>query len=88
MWAALALAALVMVLCVVRDGFNAGVFEGNLVGAVDQLELASKAKDGDFYEISSTEARLREMKTAFRNRTLLPGEKKDPERDKKEFSAR
>ena len=61
--------------------------KGNLIGAVDQLELASKAKDGDFYEISTTEARLREMKTVFRNRTLLPGEKKDPERDKKEFSA-
>lgn len=57
---------------------------GNLQGAVMQLELAAKAKDGDFYEISSTEARLREFKTALRNRPLLPGEKKDPERDPKD----
>lgn len=57
--------------------------KGNLVGAVEQLELASKAKDGDFYEQSGTEARLREFKAAFRNRALLPGEKKDPERDSK-----
>jgi predicted Zn-dependent protease len=57
---------------------------GNLLGAVDQLELAAKAKDGDFYEISSTEARLREFKTAYRNRQLLPGEKKDPERESRE----
>lgn len=56
--------------------------KGNLSGAVEQLEIAVKAKDADFYEISATEARLREFKSAFRNRALLPGEKKDKERDK------
>ena len=56
--------------------------QGNLIGAVEQLEIAVKAKDGDFYEISSAEARLREFKTAFKNRPLLPGEKRDKERDK------
>ena len=49
---------------------------------MDQLELAAKAKDGDFYELSGTEARLREIRTAFRNRPLLPGEKRDTERDR------
>jgi predicted Zn-dependent protease len=33
--------------------------KGNLIGAVEQLELAVKAKDGDFYEVSSAEARCR-----------------------------
>jgi predicted Zn-dependent protease len=51
---------------------------GNLVGAIEQLEIAIKAKDGDFYESSSAEARLREWKAEFRNRPLLPGEKRDP----------
>ena len=55
---------------------------GNLIGAVEQLELAVKAKDGDFYESSGAEARLREFKTAFKNRALMPGEKRDKERDK------
>ena len=35
---------------------------GNANAAVDQLELAVKAKDGDFYEQSGAEARLRELK--------------------------
>jgi predicted Zn-dependent protease len=56
--------------------------KGNLHGAVEQMEIAVKAKDGDFYEVSSTEARLREFKAAFKNRALLPGEKRDKERDK------
>ncbi|MEO8103494.1 MAG: M48 family metalloprotease [Betaproteobacteria bacterium] len=56
--------------------------KGNLAGAVEQLEIAVKAKDGDFYEVSGTEARLREFKVALRNRPLLPGEKRDKERDK------
>ena len=50
---------------------------GNLLGAVEQLQIAVKAKDGDFYETSSAEARLREMRVAFRNRPLLPGEKSE-----------
>jgi predicted Zn-dependent protease len=55
---------------------------GNLVGAVEQLEIALKSKDGDFYESSSTESRLRELKAEYKNRPLMPGEKRDrPERD-------
>ena len=50
---------------------------GNLIGAVEQLQIAVKAKDGDFYETSSAEARLREMRLAFRNRPLMPGEKSE-----------
>jgi len=50
---------------------------GNLIGAVEQLQLAVKAKDGDFYEASSAESRLREMRVAFRNRPLMPGEKSE-----------
>jgi len=58
--------------------------KGNLLGAIEQFEIAVKAKDGDFYEVSSAEARLRELKTAFRNRALLPGEKRDTERDRED----
>ncbi len=50
---------------------------GNLIGAVEQLQIAVKAKDGDFYESSSAESRLREMRVAFRNRPLMPGEKSE-----------
>ena len=35
---------------------------GNLIGAVEQLELAVKANDGDFYEKSGAEARMRALK--------------------------
>jgi predicted Zn-dependent protease len=35
---------------------------GNIVGAVEQLELAVKANDGDFYEKSGAEARMRAFK--------------------------
>jgi predicted Zn-dependent protease len=54
---------------------------GNLVGAIEQYEIAIKARDGDFYEASSAESRLRELKTEFRNRALLPGEKREQDRD-------
>ena len=50
---------------------------GNLLGAVEQLQIAVKAKDGDFYESSGAEARLRELRLAFRNRPLMPGEKSE-----------
>jgi beta-barrel assembly-enhancing protease len=55
---------------------------GNLRAAIDQYEIASKAKDGDFYESSSVESRLRELKQQFRNRPLMPGEKRDTPLDK------
>jgi predicted Zn-dependent protease len=37
-------------------------WQGNLKGAVDQLEIASKAKDGDFYQASVVDTRLRALK--------------------------
>jgi len=40
---------------------------GNLGAAVDQLELAVKLKTNDFYEASSAESRLRELRTLLDN---------------------
>jgi predicted Zn-dependent protease len=40
---------------------------GNLAAAVDQLELANKAKGADFYEQSSVESRLRELRVLLEN---------------------
>ncbi|MET0166104.1 MAG: M48 family metalloprotease [Burkholderiales bacterium] len=37
---------------------------GNLTAAIDQLQLGLKAGDGDFYQLSSAEARLRELRSA------------------------
>ncbi|HET7401559.1 MAG TPA: M48 family metalloprotease, partial [Usitatibacter sp.] len=36
--------------------------KGNLSAAVDQLEIAVKSKGSDFYEVSSAESRLRELR--------------------------
>lgn len=36
--------------------------QGNFAGAVQQLELAQKAGDGDFFEHSAVDSRLRELK--------------------------
>ncbi len=38
------------------------VLQGQLLEAIDQLQLAQKASDGDFYEHSQVDARLREIK--------------------------
>jgi predicted Zn-dependent protease len=35
---------------------------GNITGAVEQMQIALKSGDGDFFQLSSTEARLRELK--------------------------
>jgi predicted Zn-dependent protease len=40
---------------------------GNLARAVEQLEIAVKAKGGDFYEISSAESRLRDLRAQLEN---------------------
>lgn len=40
---------------------------GNLPAAVEQLELAVKARGSDFYEASSAESRLREMRRLLEN---------------------
>lgn len=38
------------------------VLQGQTAGAIEQLQLAQKAGDANFYEMSSIDARLREMK--------------------------
>jgi predicted Zn-dependent protease len=40
---------------------------GNLARAVEQLEIAVKMKGSDFYEISSAESRLRELRAQLEN---------------------
>ena len=35
---------------------------GNIPAAVEQLQIAVKSGDGDFYQLSATEARLRELR--------------------------
>ena len=45
-----------------RAQAEAHVRRGNLAAAVDQLELAVKAKGNDFYQLSSVESRLRELR--------------------------
>ena len=41
---------------------EAYIRQGDLSGAINQLETALKSKDGNFYEISSVEARLKELR--------------------------
>ncbi|HMJ49410.1 MAG TPA: M48 family metalloprotease [Burkholderiales bacterium] len=36
---------------------------GNLRGAVEQLQIAQKSGDGDFYQLSAVEARLKELRS-------------------------
>ncbi len=38
------------------------LLRGSLPAAVEQLEIARKAGDGDFYDLSAVDARLRELK--------------------------
>ncbi len=45
-----------------RAQAEAYVNRGNISAAVDQLQIALKSKDGDFYSLSSTEARLKELR--------------------------
>jgi predicted Zn-dependent protease len=40
--------------------------QGSYPAAVEQLEIARKAGDGDFYELSAVDARLRELKVRVR----------------------
>jgi predicted Zn-dependent protease len=37
-------------------------WQGNLKGAIDQLEIAAKAGDGDFYQASVIDTRLRALR--------------------------
>ena len=41
---------------------EAYVLQGNLPGAIDQLQIARSAGDGDFYQLSMVDARLRELR--------------------------
>jgi len=41
---------------------EAHLLEGHLDGAIEQLDLAQKAADGDFYEMSRIDARLHELR--------------------------
>ena len=41
---------------------EAFALQGQTAGAVEQLELAQKAGDANFYEMSAIDARLRELK--------------------------
>lgn len=40
--------------------------QGSLPAAVEQLELAQRAGDADFYTMSAIDARLRELRTRLR----------------------
>lgn len=44
-----------------RSLAEAYALRGNLPGAIEQLQIAQKAADGDFYQQSSVEARLKEL---------------------------
>jgi beta-barrel assembly-enhancing protease len=46
---------------------EAAFHKGNLAAAVEQLELAVKVKGPDYYEVSSAESRLRELKRLLEN---------------------
>jgi predicted Zn-dependent protease len=47
---------------------------GNLAGAVEQFQIAVKSGDGDFYALSATEARLKQLRAA--NEELRKEERK------------
>jgi len=50
-------------------------WQGNLKGAIDQLEIAAKAKDGDFYQLSVVDTRLRALRreASDKDKTLAKG---------------
>ncbi|CAI10201.1 beta-barrel assembly-enhancing protease [Aromatoleum aromaticum] len=46
------------------------VLQGSLPAAIEQLDLARRAGDGDFYELSAVDARMRELKAEEHQRRL------------------
>lgn len=48
-----------------RAQAEAYYLQGAIPAAIEQLQLAQKATDGDFYQLSSVEARLREFRQAL-----------------------
>jgi predicted Zn-dependent protease len=55
---------------------EAYVLQGSLPAAIEQLQLAQKTGDGDFYQLSSVEARLRDLRQQFEQETKEAKEKK------------
>ena len=51
---------------------------GNLPGAIEQLQIAAKSGDGDFYQMSAVEARLRELRR--QDAEARKEQKNDPQR--------
>lgn len=50
-----------------RAQAEAYVRRGQLGAAIEQLQLAQRAGDGDFYQLSSVEARLRELRATMKS---------------------
>jgi predicted Zn-dependent protease len=48
------------------------VLQGSLPAAIDQLQLAQSSGDGNFYELSAVEARLKEIRARLAAETKLP----------------
>ena len=40
---------------------QAYAYQGNLTAAIEQLQISLKTKDGDFYQMSIAEARLKQL---------------------------
>jgi len=55
---------------------EAYLLQGSLPAAVEQLELAQKSGDGDFYQLSSVDARLRKLKAQLAQEMKEAKEKK------------
>jgi predicted Zn-dependent protease len=49
--------------------------QGQLAAAVEQLQIAARSGDGDFYQLSSVEARLRELRAQLK---ALEKERRQP----------
>jgi predicted Zn-dependent protease len=52
------------------------VLQGSLPAAIEQLQLAQKSGDGDFYQLSSVDARLRDLRQKLERETKESKEKK------------
>lgn len=55
---------------------EAYALQGSLPAAIEQLELAQKSGDGDFYQLSSVDARLRDLRRKLAEETKQAKEKK------------
>ena len=48
------------------------MLQGSLPAAIEQLQLAQTSGDGNFYELSAVEARLKEIRARLAAETKLP----------------